>query len=297
MKKKVGIIMRYDGAIYRPPSEAYSLILQVTVGCSQNHCIFCSMYKEKKFYIRKLEEILEDLAEARIIYQNVNKIFLADGDALICSMNYLKEILYFIQNNFPECRQVTSYASPRSILLKTTEELKQLRQMGLSMVYMGLESGNADVLEFMKKGVSPDDMVESANKIHDAGIRLSVTAISGLGGKKRWKEHAIDTGKILSKMKPEYAGLLTLMVENNTPLFEEVEKGKFQLLSPYDILLETRAMLKNMDCPGCIFRSNHASNYVNLKGTLNEDKEKMINLLEEAIEGKIHLKSEWMRGL
>lgn len=278
--------MRYEGMIYRPPSEAYSLILQVTVGCSHNGCIFCSMYKNKRFHIRRLKDVLEDLAEARMVYHHVEKIFLADGDALICPINYLKTVLEFIQTNFPECRQVTSYASPRSIILKTTEELKQLYQMGLSMVYMGLESGNADVLEFIRKGASPGEMIKAAKKIHDASIRLSVTAISGLGGKRLWREHAEDTGKILSKMKPEYTGLLTLMVEKHTPLFNEIKRGNFQLMSPYDVLLETKEMLQNMDCPGCVFRSNHASNYVNLRGTLNEDKEKMIAELEEAIQGK-----------
>lgn len=290
-------MLRYEGMVYRPPSEAYSLIVQVTIGCSQNQCIFCNMYKEKKFRIRKLEDVLRDFAVARATYQSIKKIFLADGDALICKMDYLEAILSFIKENFPECVQVTTYGSPRSVLLKKPEELKRLKQLGLSMVYMGLESGNKEVLEYMKKGVHPEEVVEAAWKIHNAGIRLSVTAISGLGGQKRWKEHAIDTGKVLSKMKPEYVGLLTLMVEEGLPLEEEIRNGHFKLMSPYDILIETKEMLKNMNCPGCIFRSNHASNYVNLRGTLNEDKEIMLEKLDEAINGNIHLKSEWMRGL
>ncbi|MGN0417837.1 radical SAM protein [Anaerostipes faecalis] len=289
--------MRYEGMIYRPPSEAYSLILQVTIGCSQNQCMFCNMYKEKIFRIRKIEEVLEDLAVARVTYHQVNKIFLADGDALICKTDYLKTILEYIQINFPECHQVTSYASPKSVLLKNTEELKLLRQSGLSMVYLGLESGNTDVLKFMKKGVSSEEMIEASKRIHDASISLSVTAISGLGGRYLWREHAEDTGKVLSMMKPEYVGLLTLMIEEDMPLFNEIEKGKFHLMSPYDILIETKKMLQNMDCPGCIFRSNHASNYLNLRGTLNDDKRRMISLLDEAIEGNIPLKSEWGRGL
>lgn len=288
--------MRYEGAVYRPPSEAYSLIIQVTIGCSQNDCIFCNMYKEKRFRMRKLEEVLSDFAEARAKYRTVKKIFLADGDALICRMDYLEAILQFIQEHFPECTQVTAYGSPRSVLLKNQEELKKLRELGLSMIYMGLESGNAEVLEFMKKGATPDEMIEAAGKIHEAGIRLSATAISGLGGRKLWREHAQDTGKVLSKMKPEYVGLLTLMVEEDLPLAEEIRQGNFELLTPYDILIETKELLKNIDCPGCIFRSNHASNYVNLRGTLNEDREFMIGLLDEAIQGNIHLKSEWMRG-
>ena len=191
---------------------------------------------------------------------------------------------------------MTAYGSPRSVLLKKQEELKKLRELGLSMIYMGLESGNAEVLKFMKKGATPDEMIEAAGKIHEAGIRLSATAISGLGGRKLWREHAQDTGKVLSKMKPEYVGLLTLMVEEDLPLADEIRQGNFELLTPYDILIETKELLKNIDCPGCIFRSNHASNYVNLRGTLNEDREFMIGLLDEAIQGNIHLKSEWMRG-
>lgn len=288
--------MRYEGAVYRPPSEAYSLIIQVTIGCSQNDCILCNMYKEKRFRMRKLEEVLSDFAEARAKYRTVKKIFLADGDALICRMDYLEAILQFIQEHFPECTQVTAYGSPRSVLLKKQEELKKLRELGLSMIYMGLESGNAEVLKFMKKGATPDEMIEAAGKIHEAGIRLSATAISGLGGRKLWREHAQDTGKVLSKMKPEYVGLLTLMVEEDLPLADEIRQGNFELLTPYDILIETKELLKNIDCPGCIFRSNHASNYVNLRGTLNEDREFMIGLLDEAIQGNIHLKSEWMRG-
>lgn len=289
--------MEYEGIVYRPPSEAYSLIIQVTLGCSQNHCIFCSMYKEKAFRIRPLADVLADFAECRRRYRYVEKIFLADGDALICKTDYLCEILSYIRENFPECRQITSYASPKSVLLKKTEDLRLLHELGLSMVYLGLESGSAAVLSYMKKGVTPEEMVKAADKIHAAGIRLSVTAISGLGGRQRWKEHAIKTGEILSLMKPEYVGLLTLMIDENLPLAEEIRRGNFTLLTPYEVLIETKEMLKHMDCPGCIFRSNHASNYLNLKGTLNEDREQMIALLDRAIDGNVHLKEEWMRGL
>ena len=289
--------MRYEGTIYRPPSEAYSLIVQVTIGCSQNQCIFCNMYKEKRFRIRKTQEVLEDLQDARNKYSYVEKIFLADGDALICKMSQLQSILHFIQDNFPECRQVTLYGSPRSILMKRQEELDQLKELGISMIYMGLESGNDEVLTYMKKGVTSQDMIEAAQKVKKAKIRLSVTAISGLGGKRLWEEHARDTGLVLSEMKPDYIGLLTLMIEENVPLADRIRKGEFELLNPYDILIETKEMLKYMNCQNCIFRSNHASNYVNLRGTLNQDKESMIALLDEAIQGNIHLKSEWMRAL
>lgn len=288
--------MRYEGMIYRPPSEAYSLIVQVTIGCSQNRCIFCSMFKEKRFRIRKVEEVLEDLQDARNKYRYVEKIFLADGDALICKMTDLEAILHFIKDQFPECKQVTLYGSPRSILMKQQEDLDKLRELGISMIYMGLESGNDEVLTYMKKGVTSQEMIEAAQKVKQAKIRLSVTAISGLGGRRLWKEHAKDTGLVLSQMKPDYIGLLTLMIEEDLPLADKIRSGEFELLNPYDILIETKEMLKYMDCPDCIFRSNHVSNYVNLRGTLNQDKEAMINLLDEAIKGNVHLKSEWMRG-
>lgn len=288
--------MEYEGMVYRPPSEAYSLIIQVTIGCSQNDCIFCNMYKEKQFRMRPLADVLADFREARAYYSSIGKIFLADGDALICKNEYLNEILKYIREEIPECRQVTCYASPRSVMIKKEEELRELKENGLDMVYMGLESGNARVLEFMKKGAAPEEMIESAAKIKQADIRLSVTAISGLGGTKLWREHAVDTGKVLSSMKPDYVGLLTLMIEHGLPLEEKIRNGEFELMSPYDNLKETKLMLENMDCPGCIFRSNHASNYVNLRGTLNEDRDKMISQLDEAIQGNIHLKEEWMRG-
>ena len=289
--------MKYEGIVYRPPSEAYSLIVQVTIGCSQNHCAFCSMYKTKQFRIRSTDEIIDDFMEAREMYPKIEKIFLADGDALICPVQDLEMILKLIRKKFPECRQVTCYASPKSILLKKTDELKRLCQLGLSMVYMGLESGSDKVLEYMKKGADSKEMIKAAEKIHNAGIRLSVTAISGLGGKKWWKEHAVETGKVLSEMKPEYAGLLTLMIEEGVPLEQEIKSGMFQLMNPYEILIETREMLEHMDCPGCIFRSNHASNYISLRGTLNKDKEKLIKQLDQAVSGSAHLKSEWMRML
>lgn len=288
--------MEYEGMVYRPPSEAYSLIIQVTIGCSQNDCIFCNMYKEKRFRMRPLQDVLSDFREARAYYSSIGKIFLADGDALICKNEYLNEILNYIREEIPECRQVTCYASPRSVMIKKEEELRELKANGLDMVYMGLESGNAKVLEFMEKGATPQEMIQSAVKIKQAGIRLSVTAISGLGGTGLWREHAADTGKVLSAMKPDYVGLLTLMVEPGLPLEEKIQKGEFELMTPYDNLKETKLMLENMDCPGCIFRSNHASNYVNLKGTLNEDRDRMMAQLEEAIQGNIHLKEEWMRG-
>ncbi|NLM44038.1 MAG: B12-binding domain-containing radical SAM protein [Clostridiales bacterium] len=289
--------MRYEGSIYRPPSEAWSLIIQATIGCSHNKCSFCSMYKDKKFRIRKTEEILDDIKEARMYYRSIKRVFLADGDALIIKTPELLKILNFIKEWIPECERVGIYASPESIMIKTPEELKLLREAGLGIAYLGLESGSDQILAYMNKGADSEEIVKAGLRIKEAGILLSVTLISGLGGKKLWKEHAVESAKALSKMKPDYLGLLTLMVEPGTKLYDDVEKGQFQLLTPQQVALETLELLKNIDAEGCVFRSNHASNYLSLKGTLNQDREMLIKQLNEAIKGQIDFKDEYLRGL
>jgi len=219
--------MRYYGTVYRPPSEAYSLIVQVTLGCSHNTCAFCSMYKEKNFVIRPLGDVLQDFAECRQHYRYVERIFLADGDALICRMDYLRRILRFIKTNFPECRRITCYASPISLLLKSEEDLRTLKEEGLDMVYMGLESGCDEVLTRMRKGHSAAEIIEAGQKARRCGLALSVTAISGLGGTELIREHALGTARALSAMNPEYIGVLTLLIERGTPLEDWVREGSF----------------------------------------------------------------------
>ncbi|WP_290771147.1 radical SAM protein [Anaerofustis sp.] len=289
--------MRYEGIVYRPPSEARSLIIQVTIGCSQNCCTFCNMYKDKKFRIRLLNDILMDLKEARNIYEYVEKIFLADGDALFCDTDILVEILEYIKAVFPECRQVSCYATAKSILLKTTKELITLREKGLKLLYMGIESGSDTILKKVKKGTSSKEILKAASKAKDSGFKLSVTVISGLGGCNLWEEHAIKTANILSAMDPDYIGLLTLMIEEGTELKREIETGSFRLMNPYDILKETRLMIEKTECTNAVFRSNHASNYISLKGVLSKDKKMLLNILDQGIDGKVGLKEEYMRGL
>ena len=250
--------MRYFGSVYRPPSEARSLIVQVTYGCSHNTCAFCSMYKEKQFRLRPMEEILEDFRMARQAYSKVGRIFLADGDALIRPAADLERILEYIAELFPECERVTCYASPSSIHKRTPEELKRLRERNLTMVYMGLESGCDAVLKRMRKGHTAADIVAAGQKINAAGIDLSVTAISGLGGVELWREHAMDTAKALSAMKPAYIGLLTLMVEPGTPMYDWVHTGQFRLLDSRQVLEETALLVAQLDCEGAVFRMNHA---------------------------------------
>jgi len=289
--------MRYKGSVYRPPSEAHSLIVQVTYGCSHNTCAFCSMYKAKKFELRPMEEILEDFDLARQAYSRVGRIFLADGDALIRPAADLERILEYIAAKFPECERVTCYASPSSIRKRTPEELKRLRERNLTMVYMGLESGCDAVLKKMRKGHTAADIVAAGQKINAAGIQLSVTAISGLGGVELWREHAMDTAAALSAMKPAYIGLLTLMVEPGTPMYDWVRKGEFALLNSRQVLEETALLVAQLDCEGAVFRMNHASNYLILKGTLNGDKQALLQRIHSAMSGRTDLRPEQFRAL
>ena len=289
--------MRYYGSVYRPPSEAYSLIVQVTYGCSHNTCAFCSMYKEKRFSVRPLEEVLEDFRMARQTYRRVDKVFLADGDALVRKASELYVILDTIRELFPECERVTSYASPASIRIRTDEELQTLREKGLTMVYMGLESGSDEVLKLMRKGHGAAEIIEMGQKVRHNGIALSVTAITGLGGPALLEQHAVETAKAFNAMNPEYFGMLTLMVEPETPLYDWVKKGEFQLLSQPQVLEETRLLVENFDSPGSIFRMNHASNYLALKGTLNQDREAMLKVIDRAEHDLSCLRPESWRGL
>ena len=288
--------MRYFGSVYRPPSEARSLIVQVTYGCSHNTCAFCSMYKAKTFALRPMDEILEDFRMARQAYSTVRRIFLADGDALIRPAADLERILEEIARLFPECERVTCYASPSSIHKRTPGELVRLRQMGLTMVYMGLESGCDAVLDRMRKGHTAADIVAAGQKVNAAGILLSVTAISGLGGVELWREHAMDTAAVLSAMKPAYIGLLTLMVEPGTPLEKWVREGSFCVLDAVEVLREMELFLQHIDSPGSVFRMNHASNYLTLKGTLNQDRERLLQQVRQGLTG-YGLRDEFMRAL
>ena len=271
--------------VYRPPSEAYSLIVQVTYGCSHNTCAFCSMYKEKRFALRPLHEVLEDFQMARQRYRSVRRIFLADGDALIRKASELYTILDTIRELFPECERVTSYASPSSIRLRTDEELQILRAKRLTMVYMGLESGSDKVLTLMRKGHPAAEIIEMGQKVRRCGMALSVTAITGLGGPELLEEHAVKTAEAFNAMNPEYIGMLTLMVEPGTPLEQWVREGSFRVLGPAEILQETALLLDHIDSEGSVFRMNHASNYLTLKGTLNRDLPALRQQVQEGLMG------------
>ena len=289
--------MRYEGDIYRPPSEAYSLLVQVTIGCSHNKCTFCNMFKEKKFRVRDPKEVLEDLDWARSHYQRVERMFLCDGDALCLANHKLITILDYIRAKFPECERVTCYGRASDALRKSDEELEELKAHGLKMVYLGAESGSAKVLEIIKKGETREQLIEGVKRLENAGIKTSVTFISGLVP-ELWQEHAVETGKMITEMNASYVSLLTLMLQYPAPLYDDYRKGKFEPLTGEEVLAETCLMLENAKPEKtCIFRSNHASNYVSLRGNLPEDTDRMIATLKRCMEDRDLLKDERFRML
>lgn len=288
--------MRYEGSVYRPPSEAKSYILQVTLGCSHNKCTFCSMYKDKTFRVRSIDEIFEDLKLARDYYSKIERIFLADGDALVLKTETLIKIFREIERLFPECKRIGIYANPGDLLRKPVLDLLKLKNLGLGIIYLGIESGSNLVLEKVRKGFTKEEIIKSGKKAKEAGIPLSVTLISGLGGKNHWEKHALESAEVVNSINPEYVSLLTLLLEDDTELYDTYKKGNFEILSPEEIAVETKLFLENTELKNCIFRSNHASNYIPLKGTLSQDKEKLIKEIDDALNDNV-FKDERFRSL
>ncbi len=276
-------IIKYEGDLYRPPSEALSLIVQATIGCSHNKCTFCSMYKKDNFKIKDTEDIIKDLKIGRKYYPKVKRIFLADGDALIIKTEELKKVLKTIKELFPECERVGIYGSPESILGKTVEELKELNNLGLGIIYLGVETGSDSILKEIKKGVTSEEMIAAGQRVMETDIELSVTLISGIGGTKYTKEHAIESSRVMNEINPDYIGLLTLLIEEGTELYDDIKEERFTLLTPKEVLLETEEFVKKLELNSCIFRSNHASNYISLRGTLGQDKELILNQIKEGL--------------
>jgi len=292
--------MPYEGMIFRPPSEAESLIIQATVGCSWNRCTFCSMYRYKEFRIKGYDEIKDDIETAKMMYgNNVRRVFLADGDALVIDTNDLLKIINDLKEAFPKLERVSTYATPHNLLKKGIDELKKLKNQGLDLVYLGVETGDEKILKAIGKGVTRDEMLAAGLKAKKAGINLSVTIILGLGGKEGSKTHAEETARLLSSMNPDYVGALTLMVVPNTPLYKMIKSGRLILLTPMETILECRQIIENMSVSNCIFRSNHASNYLPIGGRLPQDKDKIIRLIDDIIKkNKTQLlRNEDMRAL
>jgi radical SAM superfamily enzyme YgiQ (UPF0313 family) len=291
--------MKYEGMIYRPPSEAYSLILQVTVGCSHNRCTFCGSFKDKKFRVKSFDEIREDVEEAKAYERHVKRVFLADGDALIIPQKRLVPILDLIKASFPRLERVGIYGNTKSILKKSVEELKALKDLGVGIIYLGVESGDQVTLDRVCKGTLLDRTAEAAQRVKDAGIVLSVTVLLGLGGVERSAIHAAETGKFLSRIDPEYAGALSLIVVPGTPLAAEIEQGTFKVPDPYQMLEELAIMIKNTNVTHMFFASNHASNYLAVKVWLPEDKDRALRAIAHVLDQKdpSMLRPEYSRAL
>ncbi|MCB9596484.1 MAG: radical SAM protein [Sandaracinaceae bacterium] len=289
--------MRYVGRIYRPPSEADAYILQATIGCSWNHCTYCDMYRDKEFALRPLEESLEDLDEAaRQAGSEIDKVFVADGDALTMPMSHWEPILERCRARFPNLRRVSCYAMARNVAAKTDAELERLRELGLSILYIGPESGDDVTLKKIAKGDTFEGHVEAAKKAHAAGLELSVIALLGIAP-DRPEAHAEATARLVTEMDPEYFAALTVTVVPGTPLATLKARGKFEVPEIPALLGELRTMVDLARPTDALFRTNHASNYLPLGGRLPRDRERIVNVIDAALRGEIPLRPERHRGL
>lgn len=274
--------MKYEGVIIRPPSEAESLILQITVGCSHNRCTFCPTYKAKRFRIKTFPEIKEDIDEAAQSGWAIERVFLADGDTLIVPQPRLMEVMDYLNEQLPRLRRVGIYANAKGVLKKTADELRELKESKLGIIYLGVESGDEVVLERVRKGATYERLVQAGRMVKAAGIKLSVTVLLGIGGQERSREHAIATGRILTELDPDYVGALSLILVPGTPLYEEQTQGQFVLPGPFELIEELRTMLEHTAMHGLFF-SNHASNYLPLKVRMPKDKEATLQLIDEVL--------------
>ena len=290
--------MRYEGQIYRPPSEAESYILQATIGCSWNKCVYCDMYREKSFRVRDLADTLEDLRKAaELTRRGIDKVFVADGDALVLDMDHWRSILGCARAELPQLRRVSCYATAENILEKTPEQLAELRALGLSLLYIGPESGDDKTLKRIAKGSTFAQHVEAAHRAHAAGMQISVITLLGIGGVERSQEHAEATAQLVTEMNPEFFAALTTSVVPNTPLVKLRDKGFWQLPNVTRMLEELRTIVDLARPTDAVFRTNHASNYLPLAGRLPRDREHIVAAIDGALSGKIRLRPEWIRGL
>ncbi len=289
--------MHYEGMIIRPPSEANSILLQVTLGCSHNKCTFCGTFRDKRFNIKKDDVIFGDIEFARDNCRRQNRLFLCDGDAMIIPQKRLVPILERIRDRLPWVERVGVYANTKSIGMKTDEQLRELRDLGVKIAYMGLESGDDQVLKQIRKGATGEKLIKMGRRVKAAGINLSVTVLLGLGGLKRSLDHARETGRVITAMDPDFVGALSLMLIPGTELHDQYEAGEFHLLGPEEMLTELGAMIAATTLTDGLFHANHASNYLPIRARLPRDKEKTLELISQALNGDIPLKSESMRAL
>jgi len=288
--------MHYEGNCIRPPPEAASILLQVTLGCSHNKCTFCGTFKDKPFTIKDDEIILSDLLFAAKYMKAQDQVFLMDGDALIIPQKRLTWILEQIQEHLPWVKRVGAYANTKSIGMKTPQELRQLRENKLGMLYLGVESGDDEVRKKIKKGSSAQHCLEMGKKVKRAGMQLTVTLLLGIAGREKSRQHARATGKLISAMDPDYASALTVILIPGTPLWEEYERGDFKLPDQRGLLVEMKEMVTFTNLTHGLFSSNHASNYLPLRAWLPEGKPALLDSIDAALQGEIGLKPEWMRA-
>lgn len=292
--------MRYEGNIFRPFSEADSYLLQCTIGCSHNKCTFCAMYKDKKYRVRTLSEIKEDISMAKSSMGDVQKVFLCDGDAIDIETPMLLEILDELKKAFPSLRHVGTYVGPQSILRKSMDELKALAAAGLKKGYLGVETGDDRLLREINKGVGYDEMLQAGLNLNEAGWNLSSMVLLGLAGRgPRSEEHAVATAKITNEMKPQYLAALTVTPVPGTVFYNQVQRGEIELLTPLETLREMKIIFENITIDNLKFVGVHASNYLPINGTLQKDKKKMLDLINGILESENTgmLKPESMRGL
>ena len=291
--------MRYVGKIYRPPSEANAYILQATIGCSHNLCTYCDMYRDKPvFSVRELKETLMDIELARRQFgQRVEKVFVADGDALFMETEHWLEILQTLNAAFPRLKRVSCYAMAENILVKSDDELRALKAAGLTQLYIGPESGHDRVLKKLVKGATAADHVEAAKKAHAAEMKMSVIFLLGAGGLDLSEEHAVASAKLATEMDPEFLSALTITVVPNTPLERLAKKGRFEVPDVKGLLKELRTFIDLAEPTNALFRTNHASNYLPLAGRLPQDRGRIVEALDKALAGEIALRPEWSRGL
>ncbi|MCG8635484.1 MAG: radical SAM protein [Desulfobacterales bacterium] len=289
--------MHYEGMIIRPPSEANSILLQVTLGCSHNKCTFCGTFRDKRFNIKKDDVIFQDIEFARENCRRQNRLFICDGDAMIIPQKRLVPILERIRERLPWVDRIGVYANTKSIKMKTGEQLRELRDLGVKIAYMGLESGDDTVLKDIRKGATARKMIDMGRRVKAAGIKLSVTVLLGLGGRERSLDHARETGRVLTAMDPDYVGALSLMLIPGTELHDRHEAGEFPLLGPEEMLTELGGIIAATTLTDGLFHANHASNYLPIRARLPRDKEKTLELISQALRGDIPLKPESMRAL
>lgn len=288
--------MHYEGDCIRPPPEACSILLQVTLGCSHNKCTFCGTFKDKRFQIKDDDIILSDILFASKYMKGQNRVFLMDGDALITPQKRLVWILEKIQEHLPWVKRVGAYANTKSISMKSPQELIELRENGLGMIYLGVETGDDEIRKRVKKGSSAKHCLEMGKRVKDAGIQLTVLVLLGIGGREKSLEHAKATGEILSGIDPDFASALTLILIPGTPLYEEHERGDFKMPDEMGLLKEMRELIEHTNVSRCLFSSSHASNYLPIRAWLPEGKQEVLDLIDSALRGEFGLKPEWMRA-